>query len=177
MNTTSNVYIYIYIYICFILFPLLCYNYSFIYLYKGYASYIHISRGYVNHKMLRTSVLEAQYFSLSSETIYTNGSETVSRGALVRRKRWLGEPGERSGYSDWLRAGRPRGRNSSTGRGKIFLISMASRPVLGPTQLIQWLLSPQVERPGREADHSPPTSAEVKNTWIYTFTSPYVFMA
>jgi hypothetical protein len=31
--------------------------YSFIYLYKGYASYIHISRGYVKHKRLRTTDL------------------------------------------------------------------------------------------------------------------------
>jgi hypothetical protein len=38
-------------------------------------------------------------------------------------------------------------------------------------------LSPGAKRPGREADHSPPTSAEVKNTWIYTPTPPYVFMA
>jgi hypothetical protein len=30
---------------------------------------------------------------------------------------------------------------------------------------------------GREADHSLPTSAEVKNTWIYTTTPRYVFMA
>jgi hypothetical protein len=27
-------------------------------------------------------------------------------------------------------------------------------------------LSPVVKGPGREADHSPPISAEVKNTWI-----------
>jgi hypothetical protein len=47
-----------YIYICFTLFPLLYYNYSFIYLYKGYASYIHISRGYVKHKKLRTTALK-----------------------------------------------------------------------------------------------------------------------
>jgi hypothetical protein len=42
---------------------------------------------------------------------------------------------------------------------------------LGPTQLpIQWVpaaLSPEVKRPGREADHSPPSSAEVKNAWRY----------
>jgi hypothetical protein len=37
-------------------------------------------------------------------------------------------------------------------------------------------LSPGVKRPGREADHSPPTSAEVNKTWIYTSTPPYVFM-
>jgi hypothetical protein len=30
---------------------------------------------------------------------------------------------------------------------------------------------------GREADHSPPTSAEVKTMWIYTYTPPYAFMA
>jgi hypothetical protein len=31
--------------------------------------------------------------------------------------------------------------------------------------------------PGGKADHSLPTSAEVKKTWIYTSTPPYVFMA
>jgi hypothetical protein len=36
---------------------------------------------------------------------------------------------------------------------------------------------PGVKQPGREADHSPPSSAEVKNTWIYTTTPLYVFMA
>jgi len=28
----------------------------------------------------------------------------------------------------------------------------------------------------READHSPPSSAEVKNAWSYTSTPQYVFM-
>jgi hypothetical protein len=37
-------------------------------------------------------------------------------------------------------------------------------------------LSWGVKRPGREADHSPPTSAEFKKTWIYIYTPPYVFM-
>jgi hypothetical protein len=31
--------------------------------------------------------------------------------------------------------------------------------------------------PRREADHSPPASAEVKKMWIYTSTPPYAFMA
>jgi len=35
---------------------------------------------------------------------------------------------------------------------------------------------PGVKRPGREADHSPPSSAEVKNAWSYTSTPPHVFM-
>jgi hypothetical protein len=36
---------------------------------------------------------------------------------------------------------------------------------------------PGVKRQGREADHSPPPSAEVKKMWIYTFTHLYLFMA
>jgi hypothetical protein len=48
----------------------------------------------------------------------------------------------------------------------IFPFTAASRPALGPTQPpIQWVpraLSLGVKRPGREADHSPPSSAEVK---------------
>jgi len=34
-----------------------------------------------------------------------------------------------------------------------------------------------VKRPEREANHSPASSAEVKNTWICNSTHPYVFMA
>jgi len=37
-------------------------------------------------------------------------------------------------------------------------------------------LSLEVKRLRREADHSPPPNAEVKNAWSYTSTSPYVFM-
>jgi hypothetical protein len=35
---------------------------------------------------------------------------------------------------------------------------------------------PEVKQTGREADHSPPSSAEVKKEWSYTSTLPYVFM-
>jgi hypothetical protein len=45
----------------------------------------------------------------------------------------LRNPGYRSRYTEWLRAGRPRGRSSNPGRGKNFLFSMSYRPVLGPT--------------------------------------------
>jgi hypothetical protein len=48
----------------------------------------------------------------------------------------------------------------------IFLFTIASRTSQGPTQPpIQWVqgaLSLGVKRPGRETDHSPPSSAEVK---------------
>jgi len=33
-----------------------------------------------------------------------------------------------------------------------------------------------VKRPGREAEHSPPSSAETKKAWSYTSTSSYVFV-
>jgi hypothetical protein len=48
----------------------------------------------------------------------------------------------------------------------IFLFTTVSRTALGPTQPpIQWVrgaLFLGVKRPGREADHSPPSSTEVK---------------
>jgi hypothetical protein len=50
--------------------------------------------------------------------------------------------------------------------------STASRPALGPIQPpIQWVLSPAVKRQGREADHSPPSSAKVKNGGAITPSS------
>jgi hypothetical protein len=53
-------------------------------------------------------------------------------------------------------------------RQMIFPLSSVSRPALGPIQPpVQWvpgILSPGVKaRPGRDADHSPPSSAEVMN--------------
>jgi hypothetical protein len=41
-----------------------------------------------------------------------------------------------------------------------------------PIQWVPGALSLGVKRPGREADHSPPSSAEVKNAWSYTSTLP-----
>jgi hypothetical protein len=60
-----------------------------------------------------------------------------------------------------------------------FLFVTASRPVLvpiqPPIQRVPGALSLWVKKPEREADHSPPSSAEVKNTWSYTSTPPYAF--
>jgi hypothetical protein len=57
-----------------------------------------------------------------------------------------------------------------------FLFTTASRTALTPTQPpIQWVpgaLSLGVKRPEREADHSPPSSAEVKERVNYISTLP-----
>jgi hypothetical protein len=59
---------------------------------------------------------------------------------------------------------------------QIFLFATAPNPALGPTQPpIKWVpraLSPVIRQPKRDADHSPPSSAEVKNAWSYTSTPP-----
>jgi hypothetical protein len=63
----------------------------------------------------------------------------------------------------------------------VFLFTTASRTVLGPTQPpIQWVpgtLSLGVKRPGREADHSSPSSAEVRMRGAISPLSQYVSMA
>jgi hypothetical protein len=60
-----------------------------------------------------------------------------------------------------------------------FLFTAASRTALRPTQPptegVPGALSLWVKRPGREANHSPPSSAEVTNAWSYTSTPQYAF--
>jgi hypothetical protein len=62
-----------------------------------------------------------------------------------------------------------------------FLFTTASRTALGPTQPpIQWVpgaLSVGVKRPEREADHSPPSSAESRMRGDTPPFPKYVFMA
>jgi hypothetical protein len=74
---------------------------------------------------------------------------------------------------DWTT--RVLGFDSRRGLG-IILFTTASRTALGPTQPpIHWVpgaLSPGVKHPGHEADHSPPSSSEVKNAWSYISTPP-----
>jgi hypothetical protein len=61
---------------------------------------------------------------------------------------------------------------------KIF--SASSRPVMGPTQppiqRVPGALSLGVKRPGRESDHTPPTSIQMENTCSYISTPRYVLM-
>jgi hypothetical protein len=59
---------------------------------------------------------------------------------------------------------------------EIFLFTSTFRTALGPTQPpIQWVpgaLSLGLKRPGHEADHSPPSSAKVKECMQLYFHSP-----
>jgi len=65
-------------------------------------------------------------------------------------------------------------------RRDLFLLATAFRPVLGPiqppTQCVPGSRSLRIMRLYYEADHSPPSSPEVKNAWSYISNPPYVFM-
>jgi hypothetical protein len=68
-----------------------------------------------------------------------------------------------------IRAGRPEFDYRQ--RQGYFLFATACRPTLGPTLIpIQWVAG--VKRLECEADHSPPSSAEVNNAWSYTSSDP-----
>jgi hypothetical protein len=116
--------------------------------------------GYFSARFLcRVYVCRPSYNSASQHVLSACMCPDQSRGSSV---------GITSGY------GVPGG-------GEDFLLSVTSRPVMGPTSPpIQWVprdFSPEVKLPGREADHSPPTNVEVKKMWIYTPTPPYTLIA
>jgi hypothetical protein len=75
------------------------------------------------------------------------------------------KPGYLSRYSDGLRAEQPW--LDYRQKHEIFLYSTASKPVLWHTQppflWVPGALFPGVKRPGHEAEHSSPSSAEVSN--------------
>jgi len=52
--------------------------------------------------------------------------------------------------------------------------NMVLRGTFGPKKKV---LSPVVQRPGRKVDHSPTSSAEVKNGWSYTSVPLYAYIA
>jgi hypothetical protein len=78
-------------------------------------------------------------------------------------------------YNAELRGLDDRGIESRQGLGT-FLLATASRPALGPIQPpVQWVqgaLSLEVKRSGRAADHSPPSSADVKGCVELYLQSP-----
>jgi hypothetical protein len=76
-----------------------------------------------------------------------------------------------SWYSDGVLAGRPEFDYLQC---KISLFSTASRSTFSPLSLCQYVLG--VKRQGRETDHSPPSSAEVKKGGAIPPLPPYVFI-
>jgi hypothetical protein len=64
---------------------------------------------------------------------------------------------------------------------RLFVLATASRPALDLTQLpnqrVPVALTPAIKRLGLGTDHSPPSSAEVKNEWSYNFNPHYVLRA
>jgi hypothetical protein len=82
----------------------------------------------------------------------------------------VGWRGGEDPYSDWLRAGRLSFAGSIPGGGwgaGNFSLLHSVQTGLGPNQP-PIKRPPWVPSPWREADHSPPSSAEVKNRWSYT---------
>jgi hypothetical protein len=71
-------------------------------------------------------------------------------------------------------------RHSYTNHVTANFTSIPSSPALGPKQppingyrgFLPW----GVKRQGREADHLPLTSAYVKKIWVYTSTTPHIYM-
>jgi hypothetical protein len=132
--------------------------------------------------MIETTILDILHrFSLFKTTFFSKGNwlyfihrdiETLFYSSLDKNRSRDSSVGIATGYGldDQM------GGSWSPGRVKNFHFSISSRSALGSTQPpTKWV--PGVKRQGREADHSPPTSAEVKKVWIYTSTPLYVFMA
>jgi hypothetical protein len=97
-------------------------------------------------------------------------------GAVWRINTLNFEPGLINKYSAWLRTGRS-GLDSCQSK-RVFVHHHLSRSVVRPVNLFKRyayrLLLPK--RPGREADHSIPSSTEVHNAWSCT-SILRVFMA
>jgi hypothetical protein len=66
---------------------------------------------------------------------------------------------------------------------KVFLFATPSRLARGSTTASYAMengergISLEIKRLGCEADHSPPSSAKVKNAWSYNSTPPFIFKA
>jgi hypothetical protein len=68
-------------------------------------------------------------------------------------------------YTDWVMGWTIRGLNPGTGKRVLFLILPNVQTGYG---------NPEIKRPVREVNHSPVSSAKVKNEWSHTSTPPYM---
>jgi hypothetical protein len=88
------------------------------------------------------------------------------------------EPTYFSQYTDWAR-GWTTGVRLPAGAGDFSLnycVQTGSDAHPASYPMGTGVFSPGIKRPGHEADHSPPSSAEIKNEWSYSSAHPYVFM-
>jgi hypothetical protein len=105
---------------------------------------------------------------------------TKIRAQKTARERKNEFKNDREKALHWLRDRRPRGPSSNPGRGKIsFFLNVVqtgsgAHPAIYSTGIGGSFLG--VKRPGRQTDHSLPTSAEVKKRWVYISTPPYVML-
>jgi hypothetical protein len=116
---------------------------------------------------------ETQY-SYFKQHCHSKWKKWFKNPYIILLENWVSIVGIMTGYGlDDSGVGVP-----SPGRVKNFLFSTSFRSALAPTKPpIQWVagaLSPGAQQLVREADHLPPTSAEVKKTWIYTSTPPHM---
>jgi hypothetical protein len=110
----------------------------------------------IPHFCIAVSSFDEQYHIFPYLNLYSVHNSVTRRDSAV-------------GIATGCRVGRPRGRSSSPGGGKIFHFSMSSRPD-SRAQPASHPKVPGIKRPAREADQSPPTISQVKKTWSYTST-------
>jgi hypothetical protein len=110
----------------------------------------------------------------SHKTYYYWTGECVSSNSYSSSSRFLVSVVSKNKLANLSR--RQRDLSSSPGMVNNLHFSILSRLVLGPNQPpIQWVpeeISQGVKRPGCEAEHLPPISADVKKTWSI-HTLPY----
>jgi hypothetical protein len=110
----------------------------------------------------KTAILSFDSFRHLSKNITPNIILSVSIHLCFCSRKVLCSDDERAGVlflTGWM-------------KGFFFPFATASRLALSPTQppiqRILGLFSLRIKRPGREADHSPPSTVKVKNAWSYT---------
>jgi hypothetical protein len=100
-----------------------------------------------------------------SDSIYSD-NESVSDGHMRGIYPLNRELGQLSQYSVWLRAGRPRFDPLQRGKDFSSILCIQTGSGAHPASCTMGTGSPfpgAKARPGRDADHSPPSSTEVKN--------------
>jgi hypothetical protein len=72
--------------------------------------------------------------------------------------------------SSWATLNKAGAALSKAGFPLCHSVQTGSEAAQPPVQWVHRVLAPMVKRPGRKADHLPPSRAEVKNAWSHTST-------